>query len=392
MVCPSCQTLNFRDFKFCRECGTHLPLPDPNSPDDGLSSQVERLLEQAFTLLDQGSADEAALAAQGALALNPDSASAHSILGLIYERQGRKTDAIQEFQQVLALNPGSVADREKLNELLGASAGSSARSGLRLTPAQGALAAAAVAAVLVFGTGIALLAQPSKPGRAQSGAARLAPSRALPAPNPPGVGLTAPAPATNAGTLATVPAKPVTAHAALPPAAATARSANPAPWHAPQSWPALHPWRAPAQTAQAMPEQRVGLPPVINTPRPAPQPTGLAPAAIGEVIPLTPPAAAKAAPSGPVESASSAPQPGVGNGASPAAAPAPKPEARRREPLEPETGFIRIGPAKPSASPHGAAGAPAPAAAPARPLISVKIGGAGEGSGTAPRQATGAGS
>ena len=63
MTCSQCNTWNFRDYKYCRQCGTKLEsqpatvgrgmAPDQEDP------QVERLLQQAFNLMDQGNFDEA---------------------------------------------------------------------------------------------------------------------------------------------------------------------------------------------------------------------------------------------------------------------------------------------------------------------------------------------
>src|SRR6266702_2844578 len=101
MICPGCQTLNFREYKFCRECGQKLEPPTaaqsanttalPSAPasDD---AQIQHLLDEGFLAYDAGRLSDAALACQGALALRPDSTAAHSLLGLIYERQGELPD------------------------------------------------------------------------------------------------------------------------------------------------------------------------------------------------------------------------------------------------------------------------------------------------------------
>jgi hypothetical protein len=60
---------------------------------------------------------DARLTCQSALALRGQSSAAHSLLGLIYEKEGRRADAIREFQIVLQLNPDSNADRAHLERL-----------------------------------------------------------------------------------------------------------------------------------------------------------------------------------------------------------------------------------------------------------------------------------
>src|SRR5947209_7725459 len=106
MICPGCNTLNFRDYKFCRECGRKLDAPSPaqvtqamqaQGLPDGDDAQVQLRLDQAFQAFDVGELNEAARACQEALSLRPDSTAGHSLLGLIYERQGQLTDAILQY-------------------------------------------------------------------------------------------------------------------------------------------------------------------------------------------------------------------------------------------------------------------------------------------------------
>lgn len=122
MVCSQCQTSNPDYHSYCYACGRRVavavrpaPAPQPATSDD--EAQVEALLEEAFLALESGDFDAAINAAQTALALAPDSESAHSVLGLIYERQDRKDEAIRQFEIVLALDPSSEAEREKLAAL-----------------------------------------------------------------------------------------------------------------------------------------------------------------------------------------------------------------------------------------------------------------------------------
>jgi tetratricopeptide (TPR) repeat protein len=130
MECSNCNTLNFRDHKYCRECGRPLPRttaqPWEQTRMDGYMAvdggqaqdvQVQKLLEQAFASFELGQVADARLACQSALALRGESSAAHSLLGLIYEKEGRKADAIREFQIVLQLNPDSAADRAHLDRL-----------------------------------------------------------------------------------------------------------------------------------------------------------------------------------------------------------------------------------------------------------------------------------
>jgi Tetratricopeptide repeat len=166
MICPSCKTLNFRDTKFCRECGQKLAVPSTppaldatrlslGNPED---VQVPALLHQAFTAFEAGQTTDARLACQSALALRPDSTAAHSLLGLIYEKEGKTAEAIHQFQIVLELNPNSHADREKLDRLLNRRDARSPAAWFRRVPVPLAAGGAAAAIVLVGGLWLTSLA------------------------------------------------------------------------------------------------------------------------------------------------------------------------------------------------------------------------------------------
>jgi tetratricopeptide (TPR) repeat protein len=88
----------------------------PDADDD--DAKLQQLLDMAFLAYEAGNLGEAALACQGALAIRPESTAAHSLLGLVYEKQGQVPDAIQQYRIVLDLNPSSRADQAKLNALL----------------------------------------------------------------------------------------------------------------------------------------------------------------------------------------------------------------------------------------------------------------------------------
>jgi len=84
----------------------------------GLPREVYALLAQANLLRMRGCWDEAVRNCMAALRLAPDSPSAQSLLGDIYENQGRFDDAIQWYRMALDANPDSPADRLKLDRLL----------------------------------------------------------------------------------------------------------------------------------------------------------------------------------------------------------------------------------------------------------------------------------
>ncbi len=84
----------------------------------GLPREVYALLAQANLLRMRGCWEEAVSNCMAALRMAPDSPSAQSLLGDIYENQGRFDDAIQWYRMALDANPESPADRLKLDRLL----------------------------------------------------------------------------------------------------------------------------------------------------------------------------------------------------------------------------------------------------------------------------------
>jgi hypothetical protein len=351
MLCPQCRSWNFRDYRFCRECGGKLD-PAAVPADESVDPRVEELLHHAFTALDQGELDLALNKVQEALALQPGSAPAHSALSSIYERRGMIPEAIQQVEIALQLNPDGLADQEKLSRLQ-----------VQLLPpprtvmnsrTQIAGAAAIIAATLVFGIGAAVMLRPQDTQRggttpptgtpAVSTSSLVRPRNgSTPAPaaawgvTPPGgaAASSTPATATNALT-----ATPVTQ---LPTQSANSASPGTA-WGGSQGSAPL------ASNASG-----VGQPP---PPPPAAEP--LAPAVVGRVLPLEPAATQE----------TGAP------GAAPVAAATPGIPATT-EPSEPATGFIQIdaGPGATNRAANAPEGARAEAtpAAPAAPAPPPRI-------------------
>lgn len=80
-------------------------------------AQAERLTREAMGLYEQGRLEEALLACEGALALDENYAPALSLKGLIHERRGQVSEAIEAYERVQALNPLSVSERARLEAL-----------------------------------------------------------------------------------------------------------------------------------------------------------------------------------------------------------------------------------------------------------------------------------
>lgn len=115
----------------------------------GQDHELKRILDEAFRAFEAGDDATARRLCRDALAIDPDSGTAHSLLGLLYEREGKRHDATHEFAKVVGQSPHSEAERETLARLRGLPVGHEEYEEER---SNGPLIAiAAVAALLVFG-------------------------------------------------------------------------------------------------------------------------------------------------------------------------------------------------------------------------------------------------
>lgn len=125
MNCPGCRARNPIGNKFCRECGQKIPLEENTlAQEEALKAEAERareraaqLLTRAFTLSQQGKPAEALPLAEEAAELLPSSTSALTLCSTLYERMGKNDQAIAMMEKVVALNPESLVDVDKLNRL-----------------------------------------------------------------------------------------------------------------------------------------------------------------------------------------------------------------------------------------------------------------------------------
>lgn len=124
MYCTACGVKNSPESNYCKQCGHKIDRPIPvkiseEAFDRALpeEEQVSALLERAYRLRADGDIEGAIALCHEALALKAGSTSAHSLLGQLYAQQGEREKAVQEYERVLQLNPGSIADRVKLDEL-----------------------------------------------------------------------------------------------------------------------------------------------------------------------------------------------------------------------------------------------------------------------------------
>ena len=167
--CPKCATESPDRARFCRACGQALPTTQAagGPPRAGVTAEdrARRLLEEAFRLSEEGKVLAAIQACQQAVAINPNSTSAHSLLGTLYERQGDRDNAIREYEQVLTLSPGSTVERRRLNELMGIPAAREAVLGVSPRTARLAVSGAALVVALVLIAAVVLTTQ-ERPQRA----------------------------------------------------------------------------------------------------------------------------------------------------------------------------------------------------------------------------------
>lgn len=83
-----------------------------------MTPEVYGLLAQANLLRIRGSWQEAVDKCMEAMRLVPGNGAAQSLLGDIYENQGKIDEAIQWYRMALDTNPGSPADKQKLARLI----------------------------------------------------------------------------------------------------------------------------------------------------------------------------------------------------------------------------------------------------------------------------------
>ncbi len=168
MFCTECGAKNSAENKFCRQCGHALEKAKISEAayTQALPEQEQaiELLENAYVLRKKGDSVGAVQQCERALKIAPESAAAHSLLGELYAAQGERERALQEYEQVLRLNPGSIADRLKRDELRDAGAAKAKRTAPLLAapgrenaaPGRMTLVAVGAAALALVAAGVAL--------------------------------------------------------------------------------------------------------------------------------------------------------------------------------------------------------------------------------------------
>lgn len=166
--CEICATPNRLDGKFCRECGTPLPV----AAVEAARGENQRLVDDGYRLFQEGRTDEALLAAETALERDPEFAAAFALRGDVRERTGDLGGALEDYERVVELSPDSTLERLKLahlRKLLSLRAlEAPAPPNRRLAVLAGV---AATVLVVCLGSAIALMNQPpgTQPNQAATG-------------------------------------------------------------------------------------------------------------------------------------------------------------------------------------------------------------------------------
>ena len=111
--CKQCNTLNSLDSTFCKKCGGSLAQEDIAEATEKLTAMIA----DGNKLFADGRTDEAMMVAETAVNNNPSSAAAVSLKRMCHERKGQIAEALECFERVVALNPDSMLDKIKVNDL-----------------------------------------------------------------------------------------------------------------------------------------------------------------------------------------------------------------------------------------------------------------------------------
>ncbi len=109
-TCEECGGPNAPTAAFCRHCGNRIAAdPTPAvAPEGGAALSYANLLRM------RGQWSEAADQCTAVIGSDPTNATAHSLLGDIYQDQDRLEEARHWYRQALELNPAGFGDKAKL--------------------------------------------------------------------------------------------------------------------------------------------------------------------------------------------------------------------------------------------------------------------------------------
>lgn len=129
--CPSCRESLLADYGFCPGCGERTsadsrpsqaqaparPTPDRRLVSEADRARIEEILRDATRLKVAKAYHDALISARRALAIDPDSADAHAMIGEIHHAAGSLEDAITEYTYAADLAPERPGFRDRLRTL-----------------------------------------------------------------------------------------------------------------------------------------------------------------------------------------------------------------------------------------------------------------------------------
>lgn len=126
VYCPSCLAETAPGSRYCKLCGASITTNQApvvvDASHSSISAEIDsrrarQLLDRALNLAERNDLPAAILACRQAVALSPQSVDGHSRLGMLLDRAGDTMHAIQAYEKVLQLAPGSLLEREALMRL-----------------------------------------------------------------------------------------------------------------------------------------------------------------------------------------------------------------------------------------------------------------------------------
>lgn len=148
--CKNCSAHNSLDSTFCKRCGANLPADDIQQAKE----KLEAVVADGYKIFAAGRTDEAMQIAETSVAANPSSTAALSLKAMCHERLGQISEALECHERVLAIDPDSMIDKIKVNDLRNLLV---ARSSIAAVPDRRMAIVGAVAAfVLVASIGVVI--------------------------------------------------------------------------------------------------------------------------------------------------------------------------------------------------------------------------------------------
>ena len=118
ITCPECNELVTTDTGFCPHCGAELPLPTKLPAVLERETEIEDTYRHGLALLRDKKYQEAKVALEQAIALDPHHVEAYYNLGVVCARLGLRDEARQHWEMVKQLQPDHPYVQQELDSLL----------------------------------------------------------------------------------------------------------------------------------------------------------------------------------------------------------------------------------------------------------------------------------